>query len=234
MVLEICTTQLAAALAAEAAGAQRIELCSALDVGGITPSHGLIRQAVARLTIPVHVLIRPREGDFCYSQPDIDVMLDDILYCQEVGAAGVVIGVLDKKQRIDYQCIEQLFCAASGMDITFHRAFDFIEKTDEALEWLIAMGFHRILSSGTAPTAYAGRFVLRHLVERAAGRITIMPGAGIHSSNIAEIRSITGAKEFHMSAKRKAEISHNPTNLQGLETSYWEVDVAEVKAALEF
>ncbi len=235
MRFEVCVTHLASVLAAERAGAHRVELCSALDVGGITPSVGLIRAAVQAAGIPVYVLIRPREGDFCYTAGEFDLMLDDIRACREAGAQGVVIGALHRDGRLHLPQLAALHAAAGELEVTCHRAFDFTPDPFAALDELAGLGIRRVLSSGQADTAYAGRFRLQKLVEHAGGRIVVMPGAGISQRNIRAIAEASGACEFHFTAKKKVA-SSSRVGLPGLETGHWQSDEAtirEVLAAME-
>ena len=230
--IEICAANLASALTADRAGAHRIELCTGLEAGGLTPSIGLIRAAVKALTIPVHVLIRPREGDFCYLPEEVSLMCDDIRMACSVGAAGVVIGVLDERGALDETAMTALRDAAEGMEVTCHRAFDSTPDPAVALEQLIQWGFDRVLSSGQATSAYEGRFLLKKLVEQAAGRITVMPGAGISPKNIAEIRDTTGAQDFHMTGRRKVVRTQPGQEVTGLAWEYWESDEDKIREAL--
>jgi copper homeostasis protein len=226
---EICAVNLQSAIAAQAAGANRIELCSALDVGGLTPSIGLLRAAVKAIHIPVYVLIRPREGDFCYTPAEVDLMAEDIRFCRENGARGVVIGALDRKGRLDVEVLEHLCSAAQGLDVTCHRAFDMTPDAFESLDTLIGLGINRVLSSGQAPDAYEGRHRLAAMVRHAAARISIMPGSGIHADNIQAIAAETGAQEFHFTGKIKAASTYEGHGLPGLENWHWESDVATIK-----
>lgn len=227
---EICAVNIQSAHAAQAAGGHRIELCSALDTGGVTPSPGLIRHAVVQLSIPVNVLIRPREGDFCFSDAEMDVMLDDIRFCREAGANGVVVGALDSGGQLDLDALRAFKSVAGDMELVCHRAFDFTPDPFAALEQLIELGFDRVLSSGQADNAYKGRFTLGKLVGAAAGRISIMPGSGIDASNIAEIMKETGASEFHFTGKRKVSSPGQP--IAGLDAAYWVSDPDLIKAAI--
>ncbi|HEY3521390.1 MAG TPA: copper homeostasis protein CutC [Rhodanobacteraceae bacterium] len=201
--LEIAANSVASALAAEAGGAARVELCSALEVGGLTPSHAAIAIAIERLRIPVHVLIRPRSGDFVFDDLECDVMQRDVEMCKSLGCAGVAIGVLTTKGDVDAARCRVLMDAARGMSVTFHRAFDFARDPERALEAIIALGCDRLLTSGQAADALSGTPLIRGLIELARGRITVMPGGGIDACNIAAIRDATGALEFHASAKRR-------------------------------
>ncbi|GAB3572415.1 copper homeostasis protein CutC [Hymenobacter daeguensis] len=200
--LEICAASLPSALAAQAGGAHRIELCQNLEQGGITPSYGLIRQTLRQLQIPVFVLIRPRPGGFVYSNAELEIMRADIETCRELGCAGVVLGGLNAAGRVDAAACRPLLEAAGPMAVTFHRAFDSCPNQAEALEEIIGLGCQRVLTSGGQPTAEAGRDQLAALVAQAAGRISIMPGAGVAAANIRALANHTGATEFHTSAKR--------------------------------
>lgn len=221
MIFEVCVSNIQSALAAERAGAHRIELCLALDVGGLTPSQGLIRAAVHQLNIPVNVLIRPREGHFNYSEYELDIMLDDIRFCHEVGAHGVVVGALTIDNQLDLPKMEAMKTMAADKEIVCHRAFDFTADPSTALEQLIVLGYSRVLSSGQSASAWEGRYLLKKMVERAAGRISVMPGAGITAKNIREIAETTGAGEFHFTGKKR---SVGKADIPGLESWYWESD----------
>lgn len=232
--LEVCAATLSSALAAQAAGAHRIELCSGLEVGGLTPSLGLLQAVRACVRIPVYVLIRPREGHFCYSEGELSVMLRDVALCREAGADGVVVGALDGQGRLHERHLRRLADAAVGMGLTCHRAFDLVPDVGEALEGLMALGFERVLTSGQAPSAWEGRDRLRQLVEQAAGRISIMPGGGITARNIRSVARATGAAEFHLSAKERVQAPYlTQASLPGLEQTHWESDVRRIREALE-
>lgn len=228
---EICTVNINSALAAQNAGAHRIELCSALDVGGLTPSAGLIRAAVRHLTIPVNVLIRPREGDFTYDGHDFDLMLDDIRFCKESGVHGVVVGALTSEMTLDAGKMKAMKDAAGNMEIVCHRAFDFTPDAQLALESLIEWGYDRVLSSGQSSSAMEGRFVLQKLVQQAAGRISVMPGAGIDARNIRTIASITLASEYHFTGKKKVGIGSR--EIHGLDSAYWQSDAGVIREIME-
>lgn len=200
--LEICVYSFESAMNACKAGADRVELCAGLPEGGTTPSYGMIRQVCAALTIPVHVIIRPRGGDFCYSADELNVMSDDILLAKESGAAGIVTGVLDQNGNIDMPAMAKLMKASEGMSVTFHRAFDMCADPFVALEEIISLGCDRILTSGQANNAYEGRTLLHELIDRAQDRIIIMPGCGINPQNIIPILSETNATEYHFSARK--------------------------------
>jgi copper homeostasis protein len=225
--LEICAASLASALAAQAGGANRIELCQNLEQGGITPSYGLIRQVLAQVSLPVFVLIRPRPGGFVYSASELAIMKDDIAACRALGCAGVVLGALDVVSRVNLAACRELIEAAGTMEIAFHRAFDACSDQTQALEDVIALGCQRVLTSGGQPTAEAGQAQLAALVAQAAGRIGIMPGAGISAANMRALAQATGAQEFHASAKRTVP----PEPTAGLFAApRWETDAALVAA----
>jgi copper homeostasis protein len=223
--LEICAASLASALAAQAGGAHRIELCQNLEQGGITPSYGLIRQVRAQVSLPVFVLIRPRPGGFVYDAGELAIMRDDIAACRELGCAGVVLGALDAAGRADQAACQKLLQAAGSLEVTFHRAFDACPDQPQALEDIIALGCQRVLTSGGQATAEAGQSQLAALVAQAAGRIRIMPGAGISAANVRALAARTGAQEFHASAKRLVP----PDPAAGLfQAALWETDAALV------
>lgn len=231
--IEVCATNIQSALAAQRAGAHRIELCCALDGGGLTPSPGLLREARKHLDIRINVLIRPREGNFCYDERELSIMLDDIHFCREAGADGVVIGALDSTGKFDLPAMRAMLDAAQGMDVTCHRAFDYTADPFEALETLVSLGVRRVLSSGQAVSAYEGRFLLKQLVEKAADRIIVMPGAGISGKNFREIRDCTGAAEFHLTGRIKV-VQPNPAgDIPGLEWWYWESSDDKIREVME-
>jgi len=232
-ILEVAANSVTSALAAEAGGAARVELCSALDVGGLTPSHAAIAVAMERLHIPVHVLIRPRAGDFVFGDLECEVMQRDIETCKALGCAGVVIGALNAGGDVDLPRCRGLMEAARGMSVTFHRAFDFLRDPERALETIIALGCDRLLTSGQAADTLAGAPLIRKLIEQARGRITIMPGGGIDARNIAAIAQATGAREFHASAKVRVADRMQHAGIGGMGGGDWQTDTAEVRARVE-
>lgn len=199
--LEVAANSLASALAAQAGGADRVELCTGLELGGLTPSMAQIAQVRERLSIPLYVLIRPRAGDFLYNDDELDVMQHDIETCLSLGCDGVVFGVLDADARVDVARCKSLLSAAGGMGVTFHRAFDMARELPRALEDVVALGAERVLTSGGAVSAIDGADTIRQLIGQAAGRIVVMPGAGVRAANIAGLAQATGASEIHASAK---------------------------------
>jgi copper homeostasis protein len=203
-VIEICAYSLADALAAQAAGADRIELCADASVGGITPSAGIIQTARELLHISLFVMIRPRGGDFVYSDAELAAMKRDIEFCRKLKIDGIVLGLLDSEHNIDRARTTELVAAARPMETTFHRAFDLTTDPGQALEEVISAGCSRILTSGHRPTAIEGATDIAKLLAAADGRITIMPGSGIRSTKLADLARTTGATEFHSSARAVA------------------------------
>jgi copper homeostasis protein len=199
--LEICIDSVASAKAAAAAGADRVELCSNLPEGGVTPSAGLIR--IVRTIFPgaLMILIRPRGYDFLYTDAELDVMAHDIHLARALGADGVVIGCLTLDGRVDLQRCRQLQEAAESMDVTFHRAFDMSRDLSEALADLETLGIRRILTSGGQADVSSGADNIADLVRRAAGRVSFMPGGGVTEHNLADVLRRTGAREIHLSAR---------------------------------
>ncbi|MDQ2841588.1 MAG: copper homeostasis protein CutC [Acidobacteriota bacterium] len=203
MVFELCAETIDACLAARDGGAHRIELCSALSEGGLTPSHGLIHEAVERSGLPVHVLIRPRGGNFVFSASEVDVMRRDILHAKELGATGAVLGILQPDGRVDLEATRELVKLAGPMKVTFHRAFDATPSLAQALEDVIATGADRILTSGGQPNVVAGSAALAELVQQAKHRIEIAVGGGLRLQNAVALARATRAKHFHGSLRRR-------------------------------
>lgn len=219
--LEICANSVASCLEAEKGGAYRVELCAGIPEGGTTPSYGEMVLARKLLHIKLNVIIRPRGGDFLYSDLEQRIMLEDIRMARDVGVDGVVIGSLTRKGEVDMVRNRELMEAAGGMSVTFHRAFDMCRDPFESLERIIELGCDRILTSGGQPRAEQGIPLLRQLVERAGSRIIIMPGSGVNASNIARLAVETGAEEFHLSAREQQEsgmIYRNPNVKMGGES----------------
>lgn len=204
MLLEICANSYQSAINAQEAGAHRIELCSELSIGGVTPSYGLLKLVLSTLRLPVFVLIRPRSGDFIYTKSEFDTMKTDIKLCKSLGARGIVSGVLTKERTIDLLRTQELIECAGSMEFTFHRAFDIVKDPFDALEQLIEMGAHRILTSGQRERAEEGLELLEALVDRAKGRIGIMAGSGVSAENVSKFRAI-GITEVHSSASAPIE-----------------------------
>lgn len=199
---EICANGVESCLAAQEGGADRVELCAGIPEGGTTPSYGEIKVARRLLTTTrLHVIIRPRGGDFLYSPLEVERMLEDIRVCRELGVDGVVIGCLNADGTLDMDANRRLVEAAEGMSVTFHRAFDRCRDPHLALEQLIQLGVDRVLTSGQQPTALEGIGLLRTLNALAAGRIIILAGCGVNENNVRQIREETGVREFHFSAR---------------------------------
>jgi copper homeostasis protein len=207
VILEVCANSATSAIAAQEGGAARVELCENLAEGGTTPSYGQIILARKHLHIKLYVLIRPRRGDFLYTDLEFEVMQADIRTCIEAGCDGVVIGMLKADGSVDKErCTELVRLARQwGLGVTFHRAFDMCADQFQALEDIIEIGCERVLTSGGKSTAMEGATVIAHLVEKAAGRIAIMPGSGITESNVADLVHFTGVTEVHSSARSKFE-----------------------------
>lgn len=198
ILIEVCADSVASAVAAQRGGAGRIELCGDLSEGGITPSTGLIELVRERTTIPLHVMIRPCAGDFCYDNAEFEVMRRDIVNAKRLGADGVVFGILDLDGEVDVERTRQLISVARPMRVTFHRAFDMAVDLFRALEDVCSAGVDRILTSGGEPTSVVGRDTIARLVSLAKKRVIIMPGSGINQSNAAELIQKTGVREIHV------------------------------------
>ena len=199
--LEICAFNLASALVAQQAGADRVELCAGPEEGGTTPSPGTITMARQQVRIQLYPIIRPRGGDFLYSDEEYAVMQRDIAFCKTAGCNGVVFGILKADGSVDTARCARLVELAYPMGVTFHRAFDWASNPFEAMETIIRIGCERILTSGGRPTAEEGAALIDQLVRESDDRIVIMPGSGVRASNIADLAEKTGATEFHTSAR---------------------------------
>ena len=219
---------------AQKAGAHRIELCDNPGEGGTTPSYGFIKAARQILTIDLFTIIRPRGGDFFYSDEEFKIMKTDIKVCKDLGCDGVVFGILNDDATIDKVRCKILVQLAYPMSVTFHRAFDRVTEPSQALEDVIECGFERILTSGLYSTAMEGADNLKKLIQVADERIIIMPGSGVRSSNIGELAKTTSAIEFHSSARKMRN-----SNMKGLNNNMNEnlqsvgIDEAEIKEMLE-
>jgi copper homeostasis protein len=203
--IEAVVDSLEAALSAEVAGADRLELCSALEIGGITPGRGLMEAVCKEVKIPVFVLIRPRGGDFLYSEGEFETLILEAEAAREAGAAGIVAGMLLANGHLDVVRMNLLCQAASPLGVTFHRAFDRAVDRVEVLTELLQTGCNRLLSSGMAANAVLGSSKLREVREHVGSQIEVMPGGGITAENVAKIAETTGAREFHFSAIKQVE-----------------------------
>ncbi|QOR36562.1 copper homeostasis protein CutC [Clostridium sp. 'deep sea'] len=201
IIFEACVDCYESALNAKNAGADRLELCSELSVGGLTPSFGLVKQVRKITDIKLNVLIRARSGDFCFNDNDIEIMVNDILELKKLGVDGVVIGALTQDATIAKKNVLKMINAAKPLSITFHRAFDLVKAPQQALNTLIELGVDRVLTSGLAQNAFAGRHLIKQLVKYSQNKIIIMPGAGVSENNIYDIVKTTGVSEIHSSGK---------------------------------
>lgn len=218
VVFEIVSYTIESALKAQEGGADRVELCDNPGAGGTTPSAGMVAQVRQHLTIDLVVMIRPRGGDFLYSIDEYHAMRKDIEMCKRASADGVVLGILKTDGTLDKERCRRLIELARPMKVTCHRAFDMTRDPLEALEDCIEVGFDRILTSGQQAKAIDGTALLRSLVQQAAGRIVIMPGAGVDENNAADILRQTGASEIHFSASavRESKMQFRNTRLRGM------------------
>ena len=233
-IIEIATTDFITTQSAVKGGADRIELCAALTEGGTTPSYGMIKKCREVFSIELFPIIRPRGGDFYYTDEEYEIILQDILQCKNVGCDGVVIGLLKKDGTLPKKKTAQLVEAAYPMDVTFHRAFDRCKEPFETLEELIEIGCTRILTSGQQPAAPQGIDLIAKLIKAADDRIVIMPGSGVRKENIKQLADKSGAVEFHSSlrSKQKSKMEFIHPAFAGSEESYTNpaIDVEEVKA----
>lgn len=203
---EVCANSVESCLAAQAGSAHRVELCAGIPEGGTTPSYGDMLMARELLKdTKLHVIIRPRGGDFLYSPLEQQIMLHDIESARRLGADGVVFGCLTPDGEVDIPLTRRLVEASQGMSITFHRAFDVCRNPQKALEEIIGLGCHRILTSGQQPTAEQGIPLLKTLQQQADGRIILLAGCGVNEQNIRRIATETGIREFHFSAREQVE-----------------------------
>ena len=235
LLLEIAADGIGSALAAQFGGADRVELCADLAGGGVTPSRGIIAAARAGVTLPLHVLIRPRAGDFRYSQAEIRVMQYDIEECARLGCHGVVIGALDAAGDVDLTVCSSLIAAAGSMSITFHRAFDVVRDQPAALEALIGLGCKRVLTSGGHSSASEGATAIAAVVRQSAGRIGVIAGAGVRPENVRQLVAATGVREIHASASapRISPTSRRSSELQGLDPDWRQTDAEAVRGLVE-
>lgn len=215
VLIEVACTNMVSVGAAIEGGADRIELCAALGVGGITPSDGFIREALEKSSVPVFVMIRPREGDFLYSAEELEIMLKDVARCRSAGVPGIVTGMLTRDGRIDRAKAGRILEAAGDMAVTFHRAFDLSADAMQSFTDLVGLGFHRLLTSGMAASAPAGVDCIRELVVKSEGKLAVMAGAGVRPENAASLVRSTGVREVHLSGKvmMKSEMTFRRNHL---------------------
>ncbi len=207
---EVCVDSVEGALAAQAGGADRIELCGPLGLGGITPSLGLVREVRAQVSLPIHVMVRPHDRDFHYSTHELQVMLRDIAAFQHEDVQGCVFGALRHDGQLDQETMHRLVQAAAPLSTTCHRAFDEVADPLATLTELMALGVHRLLTSGGRPTAPEGLSLLRSLVNAAGSQLCILPGGGITPENVQLVLEGSGAHEVHFSGRIPANVSAGP------------------------
>jgi copper homeostasis protein len=235
--LEVCVDGPDGLMAAIGAGADRVELCSSLPLNGLTPSVAMMRLAAAQ-EIPSYAMIHPRPGDYCYSSRDLDMMRWEIDAVREAGLAGVVIGAQTASGALDEGALRLLSDHAGGLGRTLHRIVDIVPDMDQALETAVALGFERVLTSGGCRTALEGADVIAGLVQRAAGRISLMPGCGVNPANAAQILKRTGAREIHGSFGAKVGMRPVPEAVSakavalGFVSPDWKDTSAETVAAV--
>lgn len=213
VIVEVCVGSVDDALAAAEAGAARLELCGALELGGLTPSIGLVEAVLGEVDLPVVVMLRPRAGGFVYTHSEHATTLRDAERLLDAGAAGVVFGPLTSDARVDRRRTAELVEAAAGAQAVFHRALDFTAAPLDELETLIDLGVTRVLTTGGPPTAIEGAAVLKAMVDRAAGRIEVLPGGGVRPEHAAELLAATGCRQLHIGAAVSAT---DPTSSPGL------------------
>jgi len=204
LIIEVCAGSYNDCITAEQAGGDRVELNSCLSSGGITPSAGMLTKILKDTKIPVIIMVRPRPGNFVYTENEISVMEKDIEFAVQHGAHGVAFGVLDNNGEINVNACKKLLSAAKGIETVFHRAFDLTPDPERALEICIDLGIKRILTSGQKKTAIEGAECIRRIINKAGGRIEILPAAGINPSNVEKIVKLTGCNQIHGSFSAKS------------------------------
>ncbi|XP_015279488.1 PREDICTED: copper homeostasis protein cutC homolog isoform X1 [Gekko japonicus] len=231
--MEVCVDSVESAVNAERGGAGRLELCANLMEGGTTPSIGLLQVVKQCIRVPVFVMIRPRGGDFLYSDREVEVMKADVRLAKQYGADGLVFGALTEDGRVDTELCAALLAVSRPLPVTFHRAFDMVYDPLAALETLISLGFERVLTSGCDSSALEGLPLIKRLTEQAKGRIVVVPGGGITERNLQRILEGSGASEFHCSARSASDSGmkfRNPSVTMGgyLSASEYSIKVADV------
>lgn len=239
-ILECCVDSVESAIHAANGGASRLELCSNLIIGGTTPDVALVKEIRKYTDIRIHALIRPRFGDFCYTEHEMEIMKSQICTLKEAGVEGVVIGVLDEDGHLDVPKMQELLQEAKDLSVTLHRAFDMCCDPYQTLEEAMELGIHTILTSGQKQSAWEGRELLAELIRKADGRIDIMAGAGIGAAVIEKLIPVTGGTSYHMSGKvtldspmryRKKEVSMGLPSLS--EYEIWQTSEENVRAAVK-
>ena len=239
-ILECCVDSVESAINAAKGSASRLELCSNLIIGGTTPDVALVKEIRKHTDIRIHALIRPRFGDFCYTEHEMEIMKSQIRALKEAGVEGVVIGVLDEEGNLDVPKMKELLQEASGLSVTLHRAFDMCRDPFQALDEAIQLEINTILTSGQKQSAWEGRELLAELIEKADGRIGIMAGAGISAEVIEKLIPVTKGTSYHMSGKvtldskmkyRKADVSMGLPSLS--EYEIWQTSEEAVRVAVE-
>lgn len=238
--LEVCSNSVQSSIEAQRGGAIRVELCDNLMEGGTTPSLSQIELSIQYTDIEINTIIRPRGGDFIYSDIEFETMKRDIEICGDAKCDGIVIGILNNDASIDKKRSEKLISIAHkyGMNVTFHRAFDRCANLQKSLEEIVQLGCNRILTSGGMPTALEGKKIIRQLIEQADNRIIIMPGGGITENNISELVRSTGLKEFHGSFRSsyKGGMDYTQNNVnKNIEEEYYflQTDAKRVRLAID-
>ena len=239
-ILEVCADSVQSAIAAQKGGAGRIELCADLVVGGTSPSPALFKQVRKYTDLKIRTLLRPRFGDFCYDEYEFQSIKEEVEIFRELGADGVVIGILRPDGSLNMEEMEELVKAAGGMGVTLHRAFDVCRDPYEALEQCVSMGIDTILTSGQKSSAWEGRELLADLLKKSAGRIDILAGAGISPEVIEKLAPCTGIRSFHMSGKvvkdSRMEFRREgvPMGIPGFsEFDIWQTDEENVRRAVK-
>jgi copper homeostasis protein len=232
-VLEVIGYSIEDCIEAQKAGADRIELCANPNEGGTTPSYGFIKAAREKLNIRLYTMIRPRGGDFYYTDDEFDIMKDDISVGKQLGCDGIVIGALTSKGKVDKIRISALIKHAYPLEVTFHRAFDEAADPFEALEDIIELGCERILTSGQQPTAIEGADIIKQLIKKADERIIVMPGSGVRANNIIEMVNKTGATEFHTSARRAHRGKSQSNSMTNNNAETTSLDSNEIKKIIQ-
>lgn len=235
-ILEIAVHSYQSALCAEKGGADRIELCNALQTGGLTPDLGLLHLVLASVSLPVHVLIRPRLGNFCYDDYEFKTIIESVKVCRSLNVAGVVVGCLKEDGTVEQDKMQKIKEVAGHLDLTFHRAIDVCTQVLEALDYLVELEFNRVLTSGGSRSAWEGRDNIKKMVRHTfASGLSIMPGAGVDQHNARRLIEHTGAREIHASAKTIDLLpAQDPIGLTFINgtaiESRWESDPEKIRA----